>query len=538
MRANFKQELRGKLFHKAEQKFSSISFFDSLLNSLSLSMRRYSFVYLTILVVTVFTLTSVLKTPLSAQQVLANALENYNQAGDIYHEKLIHERYEKGKLVEASMDDNYFGRQGDFLQFIKNPNTEEILRTTLIVADEFGDEYYFETPFPGLENSPEEQKKWMDFYNAEKIYCASVIENENQKGQVTLRFSKDDPKSYKISQFSLWKNANLNQSLSSYHYVEPGMNQRSNEDQLKSLIKAGPENYEVVREGDKTYYVFKVRQEGDNEVWSYVDHQTFRFSRYEIRSSWAPHEIVGKNITVTDEYLNSQDHSHLFDPNQFNNLQVGLNYVSDNLSYGSENFFPAPGCYDSKKKKIDLKSLGQVPYEGLKEWFDQVEGLDFYLKTWPIDPLLEFPFHFDQVSLPTDAPIKNKYGETNYIQAHAGWDFEAQPNDSLEVRASLEGRVIDISENEWNEGGGNSILITHSQKGNEFQTRYTHLNQINVRVGQTVKQGDRIGEMGRTGKYTFLPGQEAQLGFELILFGLKLDPALLWPEFKEAEAKN
>lgn len=48
-------------------------------------------------------------------------------------------------------------------------------------------------------------------------------------------------------------------------------------------------------------------------------------------------------------------------------------------------------------------------------------------------------------------------------------------------------------------GYGNRVMIDH---GNGFVTLYAHLSVIQVRVGQRVKRGDVIGQMGTTGRST------------------------------------
>lgn len=48
-------------------------------------------------------------------------------------------------------------------------------------------------------------------------------------------------------------------------------------------------------------------------------------------------------------------------------------------------------------------------------------------------------------------------------------------------------------------GYGNRVIIDH---GNGFKTLYGHLARISVVAGQTVKRGDRIGDMGSTGRST------------------------------------
>ena len=50
-----------------------------------------------------------------------------------------------------------------------------------------------------------------------------------------------------------------------------------------------------------------------------------------------------------------------------------------------------------------------------------------------------------------------------------------------------------------NSGYGNRIMIDH---GNGYRTLYAHLSKISVVVGQTVKRGNVIGQMGSTGRST------------------------------------
>lgn len=51
----------------------------------------------------------------------------------------------------------------------------------------------------------------------------------------------------------------------------------------------------------------------------------------------------------------------------------------------------------------------------------------------------------------------------------------------------------------WYGGYGNCVVIDH---GNGYSTLYGHFNSLNVSVGQSVSQGDVIGQMGSTGSST------------------------------------
>jgi murein DD-endopeptidase MepM/ murein hydrolase activator NlpD len=67
------------------------------------------------------------------------------------------------------------------------------------------------------------------------------------------------------------------------------------------------------------------------------------------------------------------------------------------------------------------------------------------------------------------------------------------------VYASAGGTVLLARTGGWNGGYGNYIIVSHS---NGSQTLYGHLNAVYVTTGQTVAQGEAIGELGNTGNST------------------------------------
>lgn len=79
---------------------------------------------------------------------------------------------------------------------------------------------------------------------------------------------------------------------------------------------------------------------------------------------------------------------------------------------------------------------------------------------------------------------------------HAGIDYRA--NVGTTVRAAQDGKVIETTGG-WAGGFGNSILVDH---GGGLTTRYAHLSEIDVSVGQVVSQGEAIGHSGNTGYST------------------------------------
>ena len=77
---------------------------------------------------------------------------------------------------------------------------------------------------------------------------------------------------------------------------------------------------------------------------------------------------------------------------------------------------------------------------------------------------------------------------------HTGLDFRGNTGDP--IRATASGTVVTAG---WSGGYGKMVEIDH---GNELSTRYGHLSEIDVTVGQTVKIGQIIGRLGSTGRST------------------------------------
>jgi hypothetical protein len=94
---------------------------------------------------------------------------------------------------------------------------------------------------------------------------------------------------------------------------------------------------------------------------------------------------------------------------------------------------------------------------------------------------------------------------------HTGLDFRAAMGDP--VRATANGKVTSSG---WAGGYGRMVEIDH---GNGLSTRYGHLSQINVKVGDLIKIGQVIGEVGSTGRST-----GPHLHYETRIDGDAVDP--------------
>jgi murein DD-endopeptidase MepM/ murein hydrolase activator NlpD len=94
---------------------------------------------------------------------------------------------------------------------------------------------------------------------------------------------------------------------------------------------------------------------------------------------------------------------------------------------------------------------------------------------------------------------------------HTGLDFRAASGDPVRVTAN--GKVVSAG---WSGGYGRMVEVDH---GNGLSTRYGHLSEINVRVGEIVKIGQVVGLVGSTGRST-----GPHLHYETRIEGEAVDP--------------
>ena len=85
------------------------------------------------------------------------------------------------------------------------------------------------------------------------------------------------------------------------------------------------------------------------------------------------------------------------------------------------------------------------------------------------------------------------------------------------VKATADGIVRLADPNLYYSGG--TIIIDH---GHGLTSSFLHLSKVDVKDGETIKRGQKIGEVGATGRVT-----GAHLDWRYNWFDRRLDPALL-----------
>ncbi len=126
-----------------------------------------------------------------------------------------------------------------------------------------------------------------------------------------------------------------------------------------------------------------------------------------------------------------------------------------------------------------------------------------------------------KLMLPTQKPVES--GElgsyfgwridpvTGHSALHTGLDFQADTGSS--ILAAAGGVVV---AQEFHPAYGNMIEIDH---GNDLVTRYAHASRVLVKKGDLVRRGQKVGEVGSTGRST-----GPHLHFEVLVQGVAQDP--------------
>jgi len=106
--------------------------------------------------------------------------------------------------------------------------------------------------------------------------------------------------------------------------------------------------------------------------------------------------------------------------------------------------------------------------------------------------------------LPTTPPVHTGYFSSNFgwridpftgqPAMHEGVDFSADAGTPIYASA---GGVVDYAS--YQPDYGNMVEIDH---GNDIVTRYAHCSKLVVKVGQVVRRGEKIAEVGSTGRST------------------------------------
>lgn len=120
--------------------------------------------------------------------------------------------------------------------------------------------------------------------------------------------------------------------------------------------------------------------------------------------------------------------------------------------------------------------------------------------------------------LPVNGRLSGSFGKRRFFNGqarrpHSGLDIAAATG--TDVATPAPGKVLETGEYFFN---GNTVFIDH---GEGLVSMYCHLDSIAVEVGQELRQGEILGQVGMTGRVT-----GPHLHWTVSMNNVRIDPAL------------
>jgi murein DD-endopeptidase MepM/ murein hydrolase activator NlpD len=176
-------------------------------------------------------------------------------------------------------------------------------------------------------------------------------------------------------------------------------------------------------------------------------------------------------------------------------------------------FSVGPKEYEVQRLSVKEKKFVEPGADELRRIARDQEALMRAFATWSETlPALRF-------ALPVPGPLTAGFGLRRYFNdqaraPHSGIDIAAP--EGTPVHAPAAGTVIETGNYFFN---GNTVFLDHGQG---LISMYNHLRTVSVRAGARVAAGDKLGEVGRTGRVT-----GAHLHWTVSLNNARVDPLLL-----------
>ena len=174
-------------------------------------------------------------------------------------------------------------------------------------------------------------------------------------------------------------------------------------------------------------------------------------------------------------------------------------------------------------QKYDRMVMAETKAQGLE--IGQEKNTDKEAYSFPVERE-EFMFVTSPFGMRTDPMDAGKQ------QMHKGIDICCKGDAVLATENN--GKVVAVNHNA-NTAGGKSVTIEYPRRdGSKVQNTYMHLSSVDVKVGDTVQAGQKVGVSGNTGTRT--TGEHLHFGVTLVSAdGQKrdMDPAVYLAEIAE-----
>ncbi len=185
--------------------------------------------------------------------------------------------------------------------------------------------------------------------------------------------------------------------------------------------------------------------------------------------------------------------------------------------HGDLNFDVADYAYPEQHITLTDQSKVNPDPDQLKRYHDEAVEQGNIYKSFTSLQSASFP----NLIWPAQGRISSPFGFKRFFNEearapHAGLDIAA--GFGTVVHAPAGGIVVQTGDYFFN---GQTVMIDHGQG---IITMMCHLSRIDVKIGQTVAQGDPIGLVGKTGRAT-----GPHLHFGVSLNNARVDPLLVLP---------
>ena len=275
-------------------------------------------------------------------------------------------------------------------------------------------------------------------------------------------------------------------------------------------------------------------------------------TRAELLSS--ENEILTEKIEKLDKELSETSDSLEIIEENYENLKEEINNLSEKLDAAEKD---AADKQEFAEKTEDLENAIKDLIDTFGEANRSRSGKELYSSITKIDNakdiigvyLADNPKSEEYIALldaekkiledrikrypdyePCEGKVSQYFGNNSRFSGnklvttyHNGLDIY-NLNKNVTISSAAYGTVVETQTTD--QGGlGLYVKIDH---GNGLSTLYAHLKEINVKVGQTVEKGQRIGVMGQTGAATGV-----HVHIEVFLNGNRTDPLnYMYPEYK------
>ena len=145
-----------------------------------------------------------------------------------------------------------------------------------------------------------------------------------------------------------------------------------------------------------------------------------------------------------------------------------------------------------------------IEFSNLLDEWQRLQIVTFALNSMPVGKPADKYYISSRFGRRRD-PIRKTWAK------HSGIDLAGWPGTN--ITATAPGEVVQAG---WYGPYGKMVEIDH---GNGFKTRYGHMRKLHVKKGDTVLLGQKVGEMGKTGRVT-----DTHLHYEIWFDGKVRDP--------------